>query len=259
MQLYHLFGGYWSLNFLLAIGEATIAGAVACWYWVHDKHQVPSFPVLTSIKHILRYHLGSLLFGSLILSIVQFVRFLLQQLHNRYGAGKSKVVEFAFKCVQCLLACFERFIKFLDKNAYIMIAIYGYSFCEGARRGFELLATNILRVSAVNVVAGFLIFLGKLFVALVTTLCAFVVLSREDQDDTNTYDYMLPVIGISVISYAIASAFFSVYDMTLDTLFLCFCEDCDRNDGSEEKPYYMSNNLKHHMELEHKCSACGCC
>ena len=32
--------------------------------------------------------------------------------------------------------------------------------------------------------------------------------------------------------------------MAVDTLFLCFLEDLERNDGSIEKPYYMSKSLK---------------
>jgi choline transporter-like protein 2/4/5 len=38
MMLYHLFGGYWTLNFLHALGECIIAGAIGSWYWVQDKH-----------------------------------------------------------------------------------------------------------------------------------------------------------------------------------------------------------------------------
>ena len=30
--------------------------------------------------------------------------------------------------------------------------------------------------------------------------------------------------------------------MTIDTIFMCFCEDCDHNDGIE-KPYFMSTGL----------------
>lgn len=30
--------------------------------------------------------------------------------------------------------------------------------------------------------------------------------------------------------------------MTIDTIFLCFCEDCERNDGLS-RPYYMSRGL----------------
>ena len=30
--------------------------------------------------------------------------------------------------------------------------------------------------------------------------------------------------------------------MTIDTVFICFCEDCERNDGIM-KPYFMSKGL----------------
>ena len=32
--------------------------------------------------------------------------------------------------------------------------------------------------------------------------------------------------------------------MAVDTLFLCFLEDLERNDGTPEKPYYMSKSLR---------------
>jgi hypothetical protein len=236
LMLYHLFGGYWTLNFLHAMGECIIAGAIASWYWVRDKHEVPSSPVLRSTWHVIRYHLGSLLFGALILSIVQFLRFLLHRFEQTMKGKEDRLSKFFLRCVDCILACFERFIKFLNTNAYIMVAIYGYSFCEGARRGFTLLATNFLRVSALNCVSTFLIFLGKLFVCMTTTLISFLVFTRYNND--NLADYMLPLIVICILSYAIAVAFFSVFDMAADTLLLCFCEDCERNDGTEQKPYY---------------------
>ena len=40
------------------------------------------------------------------------------------------------------------------------------------------------------------------------------------------------------------SSFFGVYAMAVDTLFLCFLEDLERNDGSRQRPYYMSSGLK---------------
>jgi len=52
-------------------------------------------------------------------------------------------------------------MKFLNKNAYIQTAIYGYSFCKAARSAFFLLLRNILRVAAVNMVSEFVLVLGK--------------------------------------------------------------------------------------------------
>ena len=61
--------------------------------------------------------------------------------------------------------------------------------------------------------------------------------------------YLLtPVLLTTLASYAVASTFFSVYAMAVDTLFLCFLEDLERNDGSKERPYFMSRRLHEILE-----------
>ena len=57
--------------------------------------------------------------------------------------------------------------------------------------------------------------------------------------------YLLtPVVAITLGSYLVTTAFFSVYSMAVNTLFICFLEDLERNDGSKERPYYMSRSLR---------------
>jgi len=253
MQIYHLFGGFWTLNFLQAMGDVIIAGAIASWYWVHDKAAIPPFPVASALWRTLRYNVGSVLFGSLVLAFVQTIRVILKFIVQQTKGRENRMVKCMLKIVECLVACFERFIKFLNHNAYIMVSIYGYSFCTGARRGMVLITTNILRVTAVHCVSAYVIFLGKLFVCIVTTLIAFIVL-RNEFDSVG--DYVIPTIAIAILAYAVAVAFFSVFDMAIDTLLLCFCEDTDRNNGAD-RPYYMSDHLKKHIDTDAK--GCGCC
>ena len=40
-------------------------------------------------------------------------------------------------------------------------AIYGYGFCKSAQKAFTLLANNALRVTAINFVGAFVLFLSK--------------------------------------------------------------------------------------------------
>ena len=40
MQVYHLFGWFWLMNFIVAFGECVLAGAFASWYWAWDKKTV---------------------------------------------------------------------------------------------------------------------------------------------------------------------------------------------------------------------------
>ncbi|GCC43816.1 hypothetical protein chiPu_0027719, partial [Chiloscyllium punctatum] len=45
----------------------------------------------------------------------------------------------------CCFWCLEKFIKFLNRNAYIMIAVYGKNFCVSAKNAFKLLMRNVVR------------------------------------------------------------------------------------------------------------------
>jgi hypothetical protein len=52
----------------------------------------------------------------------------------------------------------------------------------------------------------------------------------------------IPVLMCGIFAYLVSHCFLTVYEMTIDTIFLCFCEDCEHNDGIS-KPYFMSRNL----------------
>ena len=56
--------------------------------------------------------------------------------------------------------------------------------------------------------------------------------------------FQTPIVIIVIGTYFIASSFFGVYEMAVDTLFLCFLEDLERNDGTPARPYFMSRGLQ---------------
>jgi hypothetical protein len=55
----------------------------------------------------------------------------------------------------------EKVMKFINRNAYIIVAIKGYTYCGSAIRATKLIVNNVLRLAAVNVIGDALIFLGK--------------------------------------------------------------------------------------------------
>ncbi|XP_039370007.1 choline transporter-like protein 2 isoform X2 [Mauremys reevesii] len=247
-QIYNAFMFFWLANFVIALGQVTLAGAFASYYWAFKKpDDMPAFPLFSSFGRALRYHTGSLAFGSLILAIVQIIRVLLEYLDHRLKAAENKFAKFLLTCLKCCFWCLEKFIKFLNRNAYIMIAIYGTNFCTSAKNAFFLLMRNIIRVAVLDKVTDFLLFLGKLLIVGSVGILAFFFFSQridvvQDSAPTLNY-YWVPILTVIVGSYLIAHGFFSVYAMCVDTLFLCFCEDLERNDGSPERPYYMSPEL----------------
>lgn len=103
-------------------------------------------PVSRSVWRAFRYHFGTLAFGSFILALVWIIKTILAYVSAKLKAegvtDQSKLVEWIINCLQCYVNCFERFIKFLNKNAYIQTALMSTSFCESARNAFFLILRN---------------------------------------------------------------------------------------------------------------------
>mmetsp|Transcript_24592 Transcript_24592/g.41222 ORF Transcript_24592/g.41222 Transcript_24592/m.41222 type:complete len:346 (-) Transcript_24592:796-1833(-) len=247
--VYHLFGLLWTNQFILAIGMCTISGAVATFYFTRDKKEMSSFPVVGAFMRTLRYHLGSLALGSLLVALVQLVRCILAYLQRKAALAQNRVLVFFFGCIGYCLACFERFLKFINRNAYIMIAMYGFSFCEGARSAMQLILKNILRVAAVDVVGDYILFLGKLAITFSSGALCFLWLSQDKmylfQGARQISSPILPIIVVVLASYVVSSAFLGVFSMAIDTILLCFCQDCEKN--SESGNYYASEYLRQYI------------
>ncbi|KAK2191800.1 hypothetical protein NP493_45g04048 [Ridgeia piscesae] len=258
LQYFMLFMLFWVMNFIVALGQVTLAGAFASYYWTMDKSNLVSFPVAKSLWRALRYHLGSIAFGSLIIAIIQMIRVLLEYVETKLKSYDNDFVKYLLKCLKCCFWCLEKFMKFINKNAYIMVALYGKNFCTSAKKAFFLLMRNIVRVVVIDKVTDFILFISKLVVVGIVGIVAFIFFSGDAKglvpiDSISDYTaqnkpelnyYLIPVIIIVIGTYVIASGFFNVYNMGVDTIFLCFLEDEERNDGSADKPYYMSSDLK---------------
>ncbi|XP_007236994.3 choline transporter-like protein 5-B isoform X2 [Astyanax mexicanus] len=248
LQMGNLLVFLWLVNFVIALGQCTLAGAFASYYWALKKPaDIPAFPLAASFGRAIRYHTGSLAFGALILSIVQFFRIILEYLDHKLKGAHNSCSRFLLCCLKCCFWCLEHFIKFMNRNAYIMVAIYGKSFCTSAREAFCLLMRNVVRVAVLDKVTDFLLFLGKLLISGSVGALAFFFFTRRipviQEEVPSLNYYWVPLLTVIFGSYLVAHGFFNVYAMCVDTLFLCFCEDLERNDGSPSKPYYMPTGL----------------
>jgi len=268
MSLYHLFGFYWSFEFTLAFQEAVLAGCAATWYFTRDKKDI-SYAVTHAMWRTIRFSLGSLLFGALIIAIIKILRFLLHYFENKIKkiSENSTLVSFVVKCVDCCLWCCEKCMKFLNRNAYIEIAIYGKNFCRSAMNAFAILLRNALRVAAINSIGDLVLLVCKLIITAIGIVGAFFYFQYADEitnalgADTNstlgaatgTVQYeSLQILLCGIFAYFLANMFIGVYEMLIDTIFICFAEDSERNDGTAQKPYFMSKNLLKFMSAEEK-------
>eukprot|EP00499_Haloplacidia_sp_CaronLabIsolate_P015236 CAMPEP_0196781634 /NCGR_PEP_ID=MMETSP1104-20130614/10011_1 /TAXON_ID=33652 /ORGANISM="Cafeteria sp., Strain Caron Lab Isolate" /LENGTH=754 /DNA_ID=CAMNT_0042151867 /DNA_START=46 /DNA_END=2310 /DNA_ORIENTATION=+ len=231
LQLYHFFGLLWTNQVIQGVGMCVIAGAVVRWYWVRDKKEMAKRPIWEAYKTTLRYHFGSIIFGGLVIAIIQFIRAIMAYIDHktRKIQAKNCLFKVIMKCIHCCLWCFEKIIKFVSRQAYIMIAMYGKSFCSSTMSAVKLILANLARVSVLNFLSFFIMILGKVMVTASAAVVAYFWLTLDksfQESGSNALNSIwLPLAVTALAAFAIASSFFYVYDVAVDTIMLCFLKD----------------------------------
>ncbi|KAI8912478.1 plasma-membrane choline transporter-domain-containing protein, partial [Gorgonomyces haynaldii] len=239
LNYFHLFGFLWGVFFLSAFSQTTVAGAIASWYWTIDKTERMILPVTKSAARTCRYHLGSLALGSFLVALIELIRIIFYQISRQLSKSGNSYLKYLVACIQCCLSCISMLVKFINKNAYIMIAVNGKAFFKSAGDATALLIRNAAKTVAINLVSDFILILSKLIVSATIGFALYVYLSMYGSAlGTIRNPYVIVVVG-AIGSFIVAIAFFSVYHMAIDTIFLCALEDMEKHDGE-----YMPDKLR---------------
>ncbi|SPP80594.1 CTL-like protein 2 [Drosophila guanche] len=239
---YNIFGFLWLSFFISAFSDMVLAATFASWYWTFKKRDVPYFTLARAFGQTAFYHLGTLAFGSLILAVVRLIRLVLEYINEKLKKYDNAVTRAILCCMRCFFWLLETFLKFLNRNAYIMCAIHGKNFCTSAKDAFNLIMRNFLRVITLDQVTDFLFFISKLLLTAGAGVATYYFLANNPAIVQLHYR-AVPTTVVVIAAFLITSVFFGVYSTAVDTLFLCFLEDCERNDGTPEKPFFMSKQL----------------
>ncbi|KAL3309389.1 hypothetical protein Ciccas_012065, partial [Cichlidogyrus casuarinus] len=230
LQIFTGFMGFWLINFVLAFHEMTLAGAFAYFYF--RRHGTKTmFPILAAARNALFYHMGTLAFGALIVTIVQFIRTVFEYINYKLKNSENQVAKFMLKCCICCLYCLEKILRFINRNAYIMVcvllfteshpsiktAIYSQNFCSAAANAFSLLTRNIARVFVLDKVADFVILLARLITIAFSIGLYYLMFRGHVTFPEHALSFVIVILG----AFLIGKQFFDVYIMGVDTIFLC--------------------------------------
>jgi choline transporter-like protein 2/4/5 len=83
--------------------------------------------VLSSAKRVVQYSLGSMALGSLLVAIIEMIRFIIEFIRKRLKllelAPGGCCLSLLFCCAQCCLGCIEWIVKFINQNACIVVLV----------------------------------------------------------------------------------------------------------------------------------------
>lgn len=235
LLLYQVFAFLWIVAFLSAVYQHVVAGSVAGWYFSRDvmSSRQPRETAFSSLFHAITSSFGSLAFGALVLAFVQFLNVLVGL--SKKANSTNRVLACLVKGLQCLLACIEGIVSYINKFAYIYVAMHGYSFCTAARECFDLISRNFFSAVIMDTISGFVLFVGK---ALFTAVCTIITVAALDIQDR---PLTAVTLGLTIVlSFSVLHIISNVIGVSVDTVFICYLEDLELNKGEN---MYISPDL----------------
>lgn len=184
--------------FLSALGEISLANAFATWYWTSIKSKIPFFITTMSATRSVLYHSGTAAVGAPLIIACRCIGVI----------TNSRL--------RCIFAFINDFIKRFNRNIYVMCALHGNGLCSSSLAASQLVSRNASQYHPTDMITGKIFAICKILVASAVT-CVAVCYLGKFYVDIPTY----PIIFLLLGAYSIASDFFGVYAVAVDTLVLC--------------------------------------
>lgn len=209
---------YWTSQVIKNCFHTTIAGVVGTWWFTPEEERSTGFCNNAIYESWMRsniYSFGSICLGSLLVAILQVLQAIIRMSRNNNRNANGGI----FLCLlQCLFNLLEKFVEYVNKWAFVYIALYGYDYCTSGKKVFELFKSRgwsvIINDHLVSCSLGFMQFwIGVLSGAMGIVLGLVFSLNP----------FIGGIFGF-VVGLILSSILFSVVNSALDTVMVCFAE-----------------------------------
>jgi len=207
---------YWWVRSFISIGEMTLAGAVAVWFFSREK----SFlfrPLLSNLKKTVKFHLGSVLLNFFYLFASETLEFLFRPFYNNEKP----------ECWNSL----RRFFKLYNKKTLILVSykqlsVFGNDYRFSAKQLYVLSKNNYTRTAKPTKIGTLLISVLKVTINLagLCTVVSIIVFSEKTLSGQLTVELASPggvVLVAFVLGHLMAEVTGGTVLVTLNTLLLC--------------------------------------
>ena len=219
--LFFLLSLFWIINVSRYVTHATGAGVTGVWYFqTHEDDPSSSnvSPTLSSLGRALTTSFGSICYGALVISVIEVMRVLAQQLEESDNA----MVRFVGCCLDCLLSCIEDIIDYINSYAFTIVAIYGDDYCTAVGRTMDLFSTNGFDLIINDCLIENVLTMGAFGVGAVAAAAGYIKAAASNDNDNDKYACAAAgfVIGLGFILLVNA-----VVISVVKSIYTCFAMD----------------------------------
>lgn len=262
MWYFNLFAILWIVAFFVSSGDFIIGASACIWYF----NQVPAGaskrekkehrttysinPVCTAIYWLYRYHLGSIALGAFMLAVVWAIRLIMAYIYAKLketGATKNQLVKYVMYVIQCFLQCFERFIRFVNKQAFIYIGLTGKNFCESMLNAFQVVIRHPIEFALLAGLGHFFMYVGMASIILGSMGVGYAMMVFIPTIADQITSPFAPLVIIGVLTYPVADLCLDVYMVACYAVLHCYYVDCrlqeSKGGGPKNAPPELANFL----------------
>lgn len=221
---------YWLSNFLHALSHFGTSLAVITWYEDSSTDELAGTccdfkRTLKSIGTGLGKNVGSLAFGSLVMSAAKTVKLLLWWVtKENESQSNNQCMKCVFRVMTCLAECLERFINFVTEHAYVEVALCSTTFCKSCTEGLA----RAVRHPGMFTVVGYSVFvlriLGIIIVTASSTYVVFLSLVFATPEGLQSKATPTPLIAAALCGGTVAELMLHPMTVTARAALHCFCK-----------------------------------
>lgn len=229
LLFYSVFSYLWTSQVIGNVALATLAGGpYGCWYYFgpRDLGQMPKHPTLSAFARASTLSLGSIAFGSLIVTILELIRLILNAARNNASQEGSPIEACLACCAELFVGCIEALVRYFNRYAYIEIALYGKPYLKAAKDTYNLFKDRGIDALVNDSLVGTTLIFGAYVVGLLCSLFAYLYLRFTHPSYNAQGQYTAPVVLIAfLIGLQCSLTLSSAIEAGVSTIFVGLGQD----------------------------------
>ncbi|KAI1297031.1 putative choline transporter, neither null mutation nor overexpression affects choline transport [Mortierella claussenii] len=227
VMIYLNFVMFWNTEVIKNVVHVTVSGVFGVYYFFEGSAAgTPTSPTLASAKRALTTSFGSICFGSLLIAVLQTLRYILNSLKSNSDEG---VMVFLSACAECLLGMLESLFEIFNKFAFTQVAMYGKPFVTAAKDTWELVKDRGVDALVNDNLVGSVLSMGSLSVALLSAFYGYLFIKLVQPGFYDKGDESLVVFIVVIVEMILGAVMMSVPNNVIDsgvtTTFVALAED----------------------------------
>ncbi|CAD7703313.1 unnamed protein product [Ostreobium quekettii] len=229
----------WTFCIIIELRVFTIAGTITQWYFQPPGTSTEG-TLKRSLGHGLGASFGSIVFGGMVLTILQILRFLLRMATN--NRSRNMLVMCICMVIRAILMAILDIIEFLTRFATMWCAVKGDAFIESGRQATDMLKRNFMDTTFVWWFPSWVLLGGNLVFSLAWAGIMYLVAIIGVAPGLKEYALAFFITSL-ITAYLVLSLTASILLNLVETVYFCYAIDKDNRVVSNDEVHEVFQKL----------------